>query len=524
MKKNTERYYNPRQGVLPVFFADCLNICDPVIVFDRIMEEIEIEQYLKPASYSRLGRPGYSRVNMLKTVLFGFMETGYASLRELEDRCRVNIRYMYLMDYETPSYRAFSYFINEELEAGVEGIFIAINKHIQEQEGVDMQHIYIDGSKFEANANKYTFVWKKGVEKSRYRLFGKITTLIEKINEDLAYSGVKIETNTEYTPESLENVLARFAFFCHIDEKQFAHGRGHRKGKEQRYYEQLKEYSQKLWDYVVKINICGPDRNSFSKTDHDATFMRMKKDYMGNDQLLPAYNIQVAVADEYIAAVDVQQYRSDMDCFIPLMEKFKKMYGFYPKYPVADAGYGSFNNYIFCQENGMEKFMKFPMYKKETTDKKYREDPFRAVNFKIDQDGNMLCPNNKRMIFSYRKPVQGNKYARQEEYYTCEDCSGCPYAERCKKTDKNRTVRLNQELTAMHQEVLDNLQSIHGALLRMNRSIQAEGTFGIMKYDRWYKRIVRRGLKSVKLELYLVSIGHNLYKFYNKQVKAQIAA
>ena len=271
-----------------MFFADSLNICDPVIVFDKIVEEIGVEQYLKPASYNRLGRPGYSRVNMLKTVLFGFMETGYVSLRELEDRCRVNIRYMYLMDYETPSYRAFSYFINEELEAGVEEIFIAINKHIQEQECVDMQHIYIDGSKFEANANKYTFVWKKGVEKSRYRLFGKITTLIETINEDLTYSGVKIETNTEYTPESLENVLARLAFFCHIDEKQFVYGRGHRKSKEQRCYEQLKEYSEKLWEYVVKINVCGPDRNSFSKTDHDATFMRMKKDYMGNDQLLPA--------------------------------------------------------------------------------------------------------------------------------------------------------------------------------------------------------------------------------------------
>ena len=172
----------------------------------------------------------------------------------------------------------------------------------------------------------------------------------------------------------------------------------------------------------------------------------------------------------------------------------------------------------------MEKFMKFPMYKKETTDKKRRDDPFRAVNFQIDRDGDMLCPNNKKMVFSYWKPVPGNKYGRQEEYYTCEDCSGCPYAEQCKKTDKNRTVRLNRELTAMHQEVLDNLQTIHGALLRMNRSIQAEGTFGIMKYDRWYKRIVRRGLKSVKLELYLVSIGHNLYKFYNKQVKAQIAA
>ena len=163
---------------------------------------------------------------------------------------------------------------------------------------------------------------------------------------------------------------------------------------------------------------------------------------MTMDTIFPAYNVQVGVVDEYIAVVDVNQYRSDMDCFIPLMNKFYTTYGFYPKYPVADAGYGSYNNYI----------------------------------------------------------------------------------EQCKKTDKNRTVRINRELTAMHQEVIENLESIQGALLRMNRSIQAEGTFGIIKNDRWYKRIVRRGIKSVLLEVFLVSIGHNLYKYYNKQKKTETAA
>ena len=120
--------------------------------------------------------------------------------------------------------------------------------------------------------------------------------------------------------------------------------------------------------------------------------------------------------------------------------------------------------------------------------------------------------------------MKGNQYGRQEEVYQCEDCSGCPYAEKCKKTDKNRTVRINHELTAMHKEVIENLESIHGALLRMNRSIQAEGTFGIMKNDRWYKRIVRRSIKSVRLEIFLVSIGQNLYKFHNKQLRKSNAA
>ena len=348
-------------------------------------------------------------------------------------------------------------------------------------------------------------------------MFAKITKLLTEMNETLAYTGLKIETNTEYTPGGLEAVLSRYTSFCHIDEKKFVSGRGHRKSCEQRYYEKLKGYTQKLKEYVVKVQICGAERNSYSKTDHDATFMRMKKDYMGNDQLLPAYNIQIGVADEYIAVAEVMQERSDMDCFVPLMEKFYELYGFYPKYPVVDAGYGSFNNYLFCQEHGMEKYMKFPMYKKETTDKNHHNDPFRAVNFSTNEKGQLLCLNGKEFHFAYRKPIKGNQYGRQEEYYTCEDCSGCPYAQKCKKTDKNRTVRINEELSSMHKEVLDNLESIHGALLRMNRSIQAEGTFGIIKYDRWYKRIVRRGLHSVRLELFLVSIGHNLYKFHNKQ-------
>ena len=168
--------------------------------------------------------------------------------------------------------------------------------------------------------------------------------------------------------------------------------------------------------------------------------------------------------------------------------------------------------------------MKFPMFKKETTDEKYRNDPFRAVNFKIDENGDLRCPNNKKMMFSYRKAVKNNKYGRQEEIYQCEDCSGCPYAEQCKKTDKNRTIRMNEELTSMHREVLNNLESIHGTLLRMNRSIQAEGTFGVIKYNRWYKRLVRRGQIKAALEIFLVSIGFNLHKFYNKTNRLQEAA
>ena len=519
MKNNNKVYSNPKQAVLPMLISDYLDICDPVLTFDRFMEEIELEKYLKSIPKHYTGRLRYNPVSMLKTVLFGFMTNGYISLRELEDQCKVNLRFMYLMEHETPSYRTFGYFINEVIGDSVEEIFSDINQKIFETEHVDLQHLYIDGSKFEANANKYSWVWKKATEKSRYRLFDKITHLFEEINEELSFTGMKFSINSEYAPEYIKEAAEKYAGVWQLDESEFVSGRGHHKSVQQRHYEKLTEYAEKLLEYVEKIHICGEGRNSYSKTDHSATFMRIKTDYMGNDQLLPAYNVQIGVADEYIAVVDVNQYRSDMDCFIPLMNKFRNAYGFYPKYPIADAGYGSYNNYIFCEQNGMEKYMKFTMFKKETTDKKYHEDPFRAVNFPIGADGIMRCPNKKAFRFKYRRLVKGNNYGRQEEIYECEDCSACPYAEKCKKAEGNRTVRINQELTAMHQEVIDNLESIHGALLRTNRSIQAEGTFGIR-----YKRIVRRGLNSVRLEVFLVSIGQNLYKFHNKQLKKSMAA
>ena len=507
-----------------LFLSDCLDLLDPVLTFDRLMGGIDLNKYLTDIPEYTTGRLRYNPVNMLKTVLFGFMTSGYCSLRELEDNCKVNIRFMYLMDHQTPSYRTFGYFINEILQDKVENIFNDINHAIFNDERVDLQHLYIDGSKFEANANKYTWVWKKATEKFRYKLYEKITAEIEEINAEIAWSGVQITTNPEYVPDYLNEIVEQLVLLWELDTSTFVYGSGKRKSKEQRHYEHLTTFCQKLQEYIQKIEICGPNRNSYSKTDNSATFMRIKTDYMGNDQLLPAYNVQIGVADEYIAVVDVNHYRSDMDCFVPLMEHFKQTYGFYPKYPVADAGYGSYNNYIFCEQNGIEKYMKFPMFKKETKDQKYHEDPFRAVNFRIDEQGVMRCPNDKAFHFLYRKNVRGNQYGRKEELYECEDCSGCSYAEKCKKTDKNRTVRINQELTSMHQEVIENLESIHGALLRMNRSIQAEGTFGIMKNDRWYKRIVRRGIHSVKLEVLLVAIGHNLYKYQKKKMRNRTAA
>ena len=252
MKTLHNNYCNSKQGYLPLFLSDCLDLLDPVLTFDRLMGGIDLNKYLTDIPEYTTGRLRYNPVNMLKTVLFGFMTSGYCSLRELEDNCKVNIRFMYLMDHQTPSYRTFGYFINEILQDKIENIFNDINHAIFNDEHVDLQHLYIDGSKFEANANKYTWVWKKTTEKFRYKLYEKITAEIEEINAEIAWSGVQITTNPEYVPDYLNEIVEQLVLLWELDTSTFVYRSGKRKSKEQRHYEHLTTFCQKLQEYIQK--------------------------------------------------------------------------------------------------------------------------------------------------------------------------------------------------------------------------------------------------------------------------------
>lgn len=526
MKKqyNSQIYNTTYQLKLPLEIEKIIEISDPVYTFSEVLNQIDLKRYLV-IKENRTGRKRFDSETLLKIILFAFMEHGYASTREIEKLCKTDIRFMWLLQEEkAPSHMTIDNFMNNCLADNIENIFNEINRYIFNRENVDLEHIYIDGTKLEANANKYSWVWKKSSIKNRNKTFEKISTLLQEINDLIICCGVKFEIRTEYAVEYMEQVIQQYVDLTNLTPDLIVRGRGHRKSQEQRNYDKLVEYTEKLKKYAKHIKICGDDRNSYSKTDNGATFFRMKRDYMGNDQLLPGYNVQVGVCDEYIAVYDVEQYASDMDCFKPLMEKFNKTYEKYPKYPVADAGYGSLNNYIYCQEHGMEKYMKFTMFKKETEDKKYHNNPYRAVNFSINENGNPVCPNGKEFRYLHSRAVRGNKYGRTEELYQCEDCSGCLHKEQCCKCNGNRTIRLNQELTDYHQEVLNNLNSTKGALLRMNRSIQAEGVFGTIKWNRDYKRARRKGLKGVIFELSLISCGFNLHKYHLKKQNALLAA
>lgn len=321
LNQNTNNNYTARQLKLPLEIEKLIDISDPVYTFCEVMDHIDLSRYFVEKGY-KTGRPRCDEQKLLKVILFAFMEKSVCSLREIEKLCRNDIRYMYLLDeMKAPTFATFENLIRNELTASIEQIFMDINAYIFSKDHVDLQHTYIDGTKMEANANRYTWVWKKSCIKNRQKIFDKISILIDAMNQEvLGYLGLKLEKREEYAIDYVSELLEMYKKGTGLDENLFVSGRGHRKSIQQKQYQELQGYLKRLKTYARHIEICGDERNSYSKTDQDATFMRLKRDYMGNDQLLPAYNLQAAICDEYIAVIDVKPYASDMECFVPLME------------------------------------------------------------------------------------------------------------------------------------------------------------------------------------------------------------
>lgn len=513
---------NTIQMKLPLEIGIKINISDPVVTFKEVMEGVNLKKYLIKDTTETRGRDGYDPEVLLKIVLFAFM-LNIRSTRKIESLCRNDIRFMYLSDEITPSHMTICNFINDYLLDSIENISNDIVSYIIKKQNIDISTIFIDGTKIEAFPNRYTWVWKNACITSRNRQFKHLKILFNQINNSFILEpNVYFEEKDSYSIEELESYSNILLSLIDKKEIKFVFGKGHRKNILQCFYDKLTRIINLLKDYATKIDKCGEGRNSYSKTDVDATFMRMKTDYMGNTALLPAYNWQLVSAGELILFGLTSQSASDNKCFIPLMKKYKSIFGNFPKTPVADAGYGNLETYSFCKNNDIELFMKFASWKRETHDSKFHNDPFRSVNFKIDSDGHPICPNNKKFIKLYEIPIKGNKDHRTEEQYQCEDCIGCPFRNQCHQSKNNRIISINRTLTAYHKEVIDNLASPRGISLRCIRSSMAEGTFGVIKQDYNYRRISRVSLKKVNLELYLIIIGFNLAKYHNLKNRTNI--
>lgn len=487
-------YFNPKQLKLPLLLETKISFDSEVRTFDEVFSKIGVEKYLVLDKDNR-GRIGYNPVKMLKLILFCQMEK-IQSLREMEKAAKNDIRIMWLTDELMPSHQTIKTFIDRYLKKSIEDIFYELSKYLIEKEKINTEVLYIDGTKIESRANRYTFVWRGSVEKFRDKLYKKITKEINKLNETYKYEGLFFNVYEEYDEEylgSIKSFLKREIQTNNIELKQ---GKGKHKTAIQRHYEYISEYLDKIIEYKKHLEIMGPNRNSYSKTDLGATFMRMKEDYMLNGQLKPGYNVQIGVSDEYILHLDISSERNDYSTFIPFLEGYYKKYGSYPRYPVADAGYGGLTNYRYLKLNNMELYQKYSMYDKDMNDKKRINDPYNT--FKLIKDGDdYLTPNGDRLIFQYKRKYGSYVYL----------------------LPNGKHKEINDEYLEYQKEVIKNLNSELGIELRIQRSIQVEGAFGVIKDVFKLRRFRRTKTENVKLEFFLTAIGYNLSKYHNKKFR-----
>lgn len=447
---------------------------------------------------------------MLKVLVYAYTQKIYSS-RQIAKALRENIHFMWLSGNNRPDFRTINRFRSTVMKGIIDNVFASVLELLIDEGYVKLENYFLDGTKIEANANKYSWVWGKATKKNKEKLQHKIKELlkdIEKANE---------EENAKYGDKDLEELGNEHP----IDSEKLA-----QKVKEldelltqepgnKSLAEALKKIkkdylprSQKYEEQEVKLK----GRNSYSKTDEDATFMRMKEDHMKNGQLKPGYNIQMGTENQFVVGYSVHQRPADTGCMIPHLEHLKGILGRLPKNIITDSGYGSEENYEYIEEQALENYVKYNTFHLEEK-RKYKNDAFRAENLSYDEADEFICPVGKRLKYQEtRKYRTDNGYLSERRYYECEDCSECPFKERCTKSPGNRKVRVSLRLQKLKEKAAENLRSEKGLYLRSRRGIEVESVFGRIKSNWSFRRFMLRGLEKVKIEWGLLCIAHNLAK------------
>ena len=496
--------------VLPLNLGICIPKGDLVFKVAEICEKLDYTKLF--ATYVRAWRK-VNPVTLFEILVFAYMNRIFAS-REIERACKTDIRFMWLLDGEpAPSDSTITRFMRGHLAEVIEDLFYQFVAKLCEIGEVKFRNLFVDGTKIEAYANKYTFVWKKAVEKNLAKLDKKIESALPVMVERYGFT-------SDVTLEECHDALVRQAQWLNLE---FAIGKGHHKTQLQRDIETLEAFLSKKVEYASHLGKFR-GRNSYSKTDVDATFMHMKEDYMRNGQLKPGYNIQIGVESEYIVGVGSFSNRTDVNTLIPFLNRIQNHTHRRFERIVADAGYESSENYLYLQENGQECYIKPQNYEISKT-RKYKTDPYSVENMAYNAaKDEYTCPDGRKLKFRREsKKTTENGYVVATRYYSNDKCGRCPHKNKCHRSQKGyRTVRVNQVLNEYRPKVLEALTSETGVLLRMNRSIQVEGVFGVLKEDYGFRRFLTRGRVNIETQFFLLAFAFNIEKLSNRTKKGRL--
>ncbi len=516
MAKLHFRSYTPNQLVLfPQRIDEDIAEDDPVRTVDTIVDNLGLDNFKK--LYKVAGRSPYHPKMMLKVIIYAYMNNIY-SCRKIEQQLRYDVRYIWLAGRAKPDFITINRFRNR-VKNEINNVFTQVVLALAGKGLVSLDVEYIDGTKIESKANKYTFVWRKTVVRNRERLLEKIRVLLAQVDESIAQENAAEEQHVKVTPAMLSDILDEVRDGLARESQPTGKAQKKARREKERKVKELEKHRDKLAEYDRHLETMGK-RNSYSKTDPDATFLCMKEDAMENGQTKPGYNLQISTENQFITDFALFPNPNDTPTLIPFLRSFQSRYGRLPGKGVADSGYGSEENYRFMEENGVEAFVKYNYFHKEQRPR-YTPDPFstESLHYNAKEDY-YVCPMGQHMLCVGTKQGRtASGYVTRSVCYRAQRCEGCPLRGSCFKGNGDRTIEVNYRLNEYKRRARERLTSEEGIRHRKRRCTEPEAVFGQMKNNMAYRRFRHVGEDKVTMDFAFFAIAFNIKKMCAKLAK-----
>ena len=508
------REYNQSQGMaLPPYLDELIAPDHLVRVINEVIDKVDISllsSSFKSSKHNKGGNLPYHPGMMLKILTYAYA-TGTYTCREIARKVRENIHFMWLAAMQRPDFRTINRYRSVYFQPVLAEIFSHLVCELHARNIVNLETIFLDGTKIASNSNKHKVVWRKNVSRYKANISQRTKELLKRI-DDLNEEEMKRYGNldlpelgeeSEVTQENIQEISDKINESLKVDGKSSKYKTGQ---ELRRISRQMKSDSKKMENYNrQELTLDG--RNSYSKTDPDAGVMRMK-----NDEVLPGYNVQAATSNGFIVNADVYQNANDGSTLRKFLESMTSRGIALPSNLVADAGYGHEEVYYYLNSKNIKAYVKYPAFRKEKSNLQCDKYHYSKFHYHIDKDI-FTCPEGKKLYYEFTsEEIRETGYVVERRNYRCSECHLCPFRHECNKSSKGRTLSVSFKLRDYHHKVRSDLNSPEGRLLYKQRAFSIETVFGEWKHNRNFRRFNLRGLLKVRAEVLLLSLAYNLRK------------
>jgi transposase len=498
--------YNQQQILaIPPTLEELIPKGHPVRTVNEIINKLNIEPLLK--AYHIKGSSSYHPQLLLKVLVYGYVTNIYSS-RKLAAACKESIFFMWLSSMSYPDHNTINRFRGVRLKHALRSVFEDVVKLLAAEGLLSIEEINTDGTKIEANASKYTFVWKRSIQTNKEKMKKQLTEIWQ-YAQQIATDEDKMPEPPDFTEISSEKVNATVD---KLNEKLAGKENIDKKVRAKLGYI-TRNFPANMAKYEQQEAILG-GRNSYSKTDPDATFMRMKEDHMLNGQLKPGYNVQISTSNQFIVNYTLHPNPSDTTTLASHLAQHEASFGAAPKKLTADAGYGSEENYTLLEKKQIMPFVKYGMFDREQNGNQNAKNPFAADKLYYNQEKDCyICPMGQTMNYiGESQRTTENGFIQTARRYQAQNCANCPLNGACHKLPGNRIIAINQNLMRLKQLAYELLNSEEGIERRKKRCYDVEPVFANIKQNHGFRRFRLRGKEKVEIEWGLLAIAQNIRK------------